>query len=328
LPFRLYSADLAFVGDINFTGFVGEKIAEHGYKWPFYYVREELRSADYTVGNLESPAGVGGAKFCDKKVYFKANPDTLDALLDAGFDMVSLANNHALDYGPDILRQTMEGLDRRGIKYIGLRNDSKSPYVPTIVHVKGLKLAFLGYCNACMTEFGPTPDHMGVNAGMSQTIKAQVRRLRREQKPDFIIALVHWGKEYHGVDANQRYTQKAFLDAGVDVIIGSHPHVLQLIEQDKHRFGNPLTAFSLGNFLFPMRWQISLSSVILHVSLTVDKFNEKHIKYEYTFIDLHDKRPSQTFPNGIKDIARMDYVLQKGYEYGGVRTWPVNELLQ
>lgn len=317
LLFTLYSylhaADIAFVGDINFTGKIGDAMATNGVKWAFKDVRDKLRAADYTVANLESPAGYGGAKYCDKLVYFKANPKYLDALTDAGIDMVSLANNHALDYGPDVLQQTREELQERDIKYIGIVDNNKKTNEPVIVEIKGLKVAFLGYCNACPTEFGPRSATAGVAVGLGEWIRSQVAKVKR-QNVDFIVAFPHWGSEYYGVDKNQRYTCRVMREAGVDVIIGAHPHVLQKVEV----IDKTLVAWSLGNFIFPMGWFISLDSAILTVHLEKGKVPT----WDYIPISLSSGRPEIVKSEGR--MNRIDYILNKGYEYENKRGWPEN----
>jgi poly-gamma-glutamate synthesis protein (capsule biosynthesis protein) len=287
---------------------------KNGSEWVFEGVREELSSADYTIANLESPAGIGGAKYCEKRVYFKANPKHLDALTYAGIDMVSLANNHALDYGPDILRQTMEELDKRKIKHIGIVPNRSQKNEATIVDIKGVKVAFLGYCNACPTEFGPRSQTAGVSVGLGQWIRKQVAETRAKGA-DFIVAMPHWGSEYFGVDKNQRYTANVMREAGVDVIVGAHPHVLQQVEfLDK-----TLVAWSLGNFLFPMRWQISLDSAILLVELE----KGKKPKFDTIPISLDTNRPIRQFGED-ESYARINYITKFGYQYNNERNWPNN----
>jgi poly-gamma-glutamate synthesis protein (capsule biosynthesis protein) len=314
------TATVAFVGDVNFTGRIGEKMAVSGTSWPFEKVKDILAKADYRVCNLESPVGVGGEKYCEKRVYFKANPQYLDALTDAGFNMVSLANNHALDYGPDILRQTREELDKRNIKYIGIRDNNKDHYVPRLVIINGLKIAFFGYCNACPTEFGPRSNTAGVNVGMKKMIREQVAKAKRDFSPDFIVAMPHWGTEYAGVDKNQGFTSIALLDAGVDIIVGAHPHVLQKSSSFAVEGGNRIVAYSLGNFLFPMRWNVSLDSAILFVEL-IKNGDKKHITASWTFVSLDSNRPVPIDPNSER-FKRDKYTIENGYDYPENRRWP------
>ena len=311
------TATIAFVGDVNFTGRIGEAMAVSGTTWPFEKVKDILAKADYRVCNLESPVGVGGEKYCEKRVYFKANPQYLDALTDAGFNMVSLANNHALDYGPDILRQTREELTKRNIKYIGIRDNNKDHYVPRLVIINGLKIAFFGYCNACPTEFGPRSNTAGVNVGMKKMIEDQIMLVKHYFNPDFIVAMPHWGTEYAGVDKNQEFTNRALVEAGVNIIVGAHPHVLQKSVQ----WADFFTAYSLGNFLFPMRWNVSLDSAILFVEL-IKNGDKKQITASWTFVSLDSNRPVPVVDPSSERFKRDKYTIENGYDYPEDRRWP------
>lgn len=303
---------IIFVGDVNFTGRIGEQMALSGTTWPFAGVKDVLKAADYRVCNLENPAGVGGAKYCDKRIYFKANPKYLDALNDAGFNLVTLANNHALDYGPDVIKQTMTELDRRGIKHMGILEDNTKKNEPVIVNIKGLKIAFLAYCNACPQEFGPQKNSPGVSVGLGDWIRRQVADVKK-QGVDYIIAMPHWGSEYYAVDKNQEYTGRVMREAGVDVVVGAHPHVLQKME----KIDSDLMLWSLGNFLFPMRWQISMDSVIVKVNLE----KGKKITYDILPISLTSNRPIVAAQNS-KTYKRVIYIADHGYQYNNIRTWP------
>jgi poly-gamma-glutamate synthesis protein (capsule biosynthesis protein) len=311
------TATISFVGDVNFTGRIGEQMAVSGTTWPFEKVKDILVKADYRVCNLESPAGIGGAKYCEKSVYFKANPQYLDALTDGGFNMVSLANNHALDYGPEVLSQTCQELDKRNIAYIGIRQNNKDPYIPKIVKINGLTVAFFGYCNACPNEFGPTSYTAGVNVGMKKIIREQIAKIKHDSNPDFIVAMPHWGTEYGHVDQNQMFTQRVMWNAGVDIVIGAHPHVLQKAEN----INGFCVAYSLGNFLFPMRWNVSLDSAILFVELTKNG-DKKQITTSWTFVSLDSNRPVRVIdPNGER-FKRDRYTIENGYDYPENRRWP------
>ena len=315
------TATIAFVGDINFTGRIAEAIDKHGTTWPFDKVKDVLAEADYRVGNLESPAGVGGTEFPDKRVLFRVNPQHLDALTYGGFNLVSLANNHALDYGPEVLDQTKSELTKRGILYTGVRENNIKSYEPTIVNIKGFKVAFLGYCNACPWGFAPTNKKPGVNVGLSKMIKAQVKKLISDHNPDFIVAMPHWGTEYGGVDKNQEFTNRALIESGVDVVIGAHPHVLQKVSHTILGNGEKsVTAYSLGNFIFPMRWKTSMDSGILMVTLTGNG-GDRDITTTFVPVSLDTNRPELVDP-GSDRFKRDQYIYKNGYDFTSKRHWP------
>lgn len=307
---------LSFVGDVNFTSHIADGIEKNGIKWPFEKVRDILRSSDFTVANLESPAGTGGEKYCKKLVYFRADPKYLDALNDAGIDLVSLANNHALDYGPDVLNQTMEELTKRHIQYMGIVKDSSHENEPVVVNINDLKIGFLAYCNACPNEFSPGKDRIGVSVGYSFAVIDQIKKLR--PLVDFIIVFPHWGSEYYGVDNNQWRLMDKIANAGADLIVGAHPHVLQKISTfimgpDK----NFVVAYSLGNFLFPMGWYIAHDSAILNIHLEKGKM----ITYDFVPVSLNTNRPVPARQD-TEQFKRIKYILERGYEFNENRHLP------
>ncbi len=308
---RAESVKMLFVGDINFTGRIAAAIDKNGIAWPFQGVKPVLEKFDFRVANLESPAGLGGAEYCPKRVYFKANPKHLDALANADFNLVSLANNHALDYGQKVLAQTQAELAQRDILSMGIVKNSSEDSQLVIQEIKGIKFGFLAYCNACPSEFAPGENTPGVAVGTVSRVTREIAALK--PRVDFVIVVPHWGDEYHGYNSNQSFLAKKMLEAGADVIVGSHPHVLQKIEQRK----GGVVAYSLGNFLFPMRWQTSMDSAMMFVKF--DKANHS-IEYSFLPVSLDSNRPIV-----VKDGSREDrdiFILNKGYEYrGGVRTW-------
>jgi poly-gamma-glutamate capsule biosynthesis protein CapA/YwtB (metallophosphatase superfamily) len=147
---------------------------------------------------------------------------------------------------------------------------------------------------------------------LGEWIRRQVKETRAKGA-DFIIAMPHWGSEYFGVDKNQQYTARVMREAGVDIIVGSHPHVLQEVKF----YNETLTAWSLGNFLFPMRWQISLDSAILMVDLEKGKMPE----YYTIPISLGTNRPIRQFGED-EGYERINYILKNGYQYNNQRRWP------
>ena len=309
LSINAFSANIAFIGDVNFTGRISDAIVKDGISWPFEKVAKELSGADFTVANLESPLGVGGYKYCPKRVYFKADPNYADALCLAGIDLVSLANNHALDYGPEVLEQTKQELTKRGILYAGIVENNSHINKPVIVEINKTKIGFLSFCNACPQEFAPTNVTMGVSVGYSKTMVTQIKQLK--PKVDFVVVMPHWGTEYAGPDINQKRQAQKAVDAGADLVIGHHPHVVQ----QAVKIGDSIVAYSLGNFLFPMRWETSMDSMILNVLLE----KGRSIQWNYLPVSLENNRPEILQPwlkgwNTEKE-ARISYIVHNEYQF-------------
>lgn len=302
---------LAFVGDINLGRKVGDLLKKQGDAWLLEGCKPVLDQADLAVANLECAVGVGGAEFTPKSVYLKADPKDLDALSYGGIQLVTLANNHILDYGPDVLAQTLKGLDERGIRHTGIAAAGRSQD-PVYMKVQGLTLAFLGFCSVCPGDFESTRKHAGVEVAMAKVMVPQVKRAKK--KADFVIVLLHWGQEYYGVNALQKRLAKALHEGGADLVIGSHPHVLQKVD----KLDKTLVAYSLGNFVFDMRYSACLNSCVLQVDLA------KHRKPRWKAIpmDLHSGRP-EPLEADARQAKIIQKVLKKGYEYNGVRKKPI-----
>jgi len=221
-------------------------------------VQEVLRSADLTVGNLECPLGTGG-KAAQKKFTFLAHPRSAAALAEAGFDVVTLANNHALDYGPGALRETLASLREHGILAVGAGENAEEAGRHRLL-VRGapaLRIAVLGFSNTLPTSFFAGSHRAGTNPARPEAVAASVASARGEA--DLVIVIFHWGQELSPSPSTvQRQLAAAAADAGADLVVGHHPHVLQGIEVRRHA----LIAYSLGNFLFPSRG-LSCQTVIL-----------------------------------------------------------------
>ena len=299
---------LAFVGDINLGRRVKDLLRRKGDPWVSEACKPILDGADLVVANLESPVGVGGKKYTRKSVYLKGKTQDLDALSYAGIGLVTLANNHVLDYGPEVMRQTVEGLDRRGILHTGLADAGEKSQEPVYVITQGVTLAFLGYCSVCPGKFEAEGKRPGVEVALSTVMIPEIKKARA--KADFVVVLVHWGKEYYGTNALQKKLAQALQQGGADLVIGAHPHVLQKVQ----KMGKTLVAYSLGNFLFDLKYDACLNSCIL----LVDLWKGKPLQWKAVPLDLSSGRPEPLAEQTAQAVL-IQKVLEKGYEYDGQR---------
>ncbi|HVZ81588.1 MAG TPA: CapA family protein [bacterium] len=303
---------LAFVGDINLGRHVTEWIDARGDAWLLEACKPWLDDSDLAVANLECAVGEGGAEYTKKSVYLKARPKDLDALSLGGIGLVTLANNHILDYGPEVLDQTIQGLDERGIQHTGITEAGQRQ--PTVyVKLQGTTVAFLGFCSVCPGAFEANGKRPGVEPAMASVMVPQVKRAKRQA--DFVVVLVHWGREYYGANALQKRLSKALAGAGADLVIGSHPHVLQGVE----RIDKTLVAYSLGNFLFDMKYPVCRNSCVLRVDLE----KGKEPKWKAFPMDLSHDRP-EPLAESLRQAKLIQRILKEGYEYHGVRSKPVS----
>ncbi|WDF49521.1 CapA family protein [Paenibacillus sp. KACC 21273] len=238
---------LNFGGDVMFSGKVGEKLAKAGYDYPYQYVKGSFTSDDLTVVNLETPVTDSNTTAADKTYAFKSSPQALPHMAQAGIDAVNLANNHILDQGITGLTDTITQLDQSGIAYVGAGKDSARAYQPVYFDRKGIKIALLGFSRVIPeTSWNAGKNQAGVATAYDATA-AQAAIREAKSKADLVVVVAHWGIERSDTLADhQSDLAHTFVDAGADLVIGGHPHVLQGLEHYKGKW----IAYSTGNFIF------------------------------------------------------------------------------
>lgn len=236
---------IAAAGDVCLTGkrFMKPPYAANAY--PFASSSALFRDADLALVNLECVLSTSTARM-DKKFTFEGSPAYARALANAGIDVVSLANNHAADFGRVSLLHTLRALDRAGVAHAGGGRDVRQAYAPSFLTVKGRRIAVLAATDVIPAGFAATERLPGVApARPLSRLASAVRAARRSS--DLVIVFVHWGVERTtSPNARQRAIAHALVNAGADVVLGSHPHVWQPVEVYRGRF----IAYSLGNFVF------------------------------------------------------------------------------
>ncbi|QEM69520.1 CapA family protein [Geobacter sp. FeAm09] len=250
------------VGDIMLAGRWTPLLKSRGYDHPFGGVAATLAGSDINLGNLESPIASSGREYTAKKFRFRAEPGVAAAVRKAGFNLVTLANNHSMDFGAAALTETMANLEAAGIAWIGAGENLAEARRAAIFTVKGKKIAFLGYSLTQPVEFFAARRHPGTAPGYEDIFVPDIAQARKEA--DYVIVSFHWGREGQGMPIPfQRSTAHKAIDAGADVIIGHHPHVLQGIE----RYGKGIIFYSLGNFTFASTSTTADRSVIIRLRL-------------------------------------------------------------
>jgi len=242
-------ATLIFTGDILLAGRVGAAIEKSGVAAPFAGVSGVLTKADLAIGNLECPLGTSG-KPESKQYTFRGRPGSAAALSAAGFDVVTLANNHTVDYGRPALLETLAALRQCHIRFVGAGEDGGAArrFIVARAGSPPLRVAILAFSNMQPTSFYAGTGRPGTNPALPARITADVAVARSQA--DLVVALFHWGAEFSQTPSNtQRFLAGVAADAGADLVVGHHPHVLQGLEKR----GNALIAYSLGNFVFPSR---------------------------------------------------------------------------
>jgi hypothetical protein len=246
-PLRVRPLVLAAVGDVTFGDGVLTAIQRHGARYPWLSVAPVLRSADLAVANLEGAVSTRGAPVPGKQYTFRGPPYALrPAAAYAGLDVLSLANNHTLDYGRTAFLDTLRHAHRFGLVTVGGGRDLATARRPAILTAGNLHVAFLGFSDVRPLGFDAGSGVPGATPAFPQYIAPDVRAARR--RADVVVVYFHWGVERSTVPSwRQRAFARLAFDSGASVVLGAHPHVLQPIA----RTGNRLVAWSLGNFVFP-----------------------------------------------------------------------------
>ncbi|OPZ83146.1 MAG: Capsule biosynthesis protein CapA [bacterium ADurb.Bin429] len=236
----------SLVGDIMLADRVGAVAKVKGTGYLLAGVKDILTNDDLTIGNLECAIATVGTP-AEKQYTFRADPAVLPGLRAGGVEAVSLANNHTLDYGRDALLQTLEHLTKSGIAAAGAGRSLTEASRPVLFDIKGRRVAFLAASRVLpSTSWYARTNTPGLAAAYDPA------RLLREVKgaratADVVIVYLHWGIEQALTpEAYQRKLARQCIDAGADLVVGSHPHVLQGFEYHKGK----LIAYSLGNFVF------------------------------------------------------------------------------
>jgi poly-gamma-glutamate synthesis protein (capsule biosynthesis protein) len=227
-------ATLSFVGDIMLDRGVYQKILSNSYFYPFYHIEQAFRGIDLVVGNLEGPIAYKKVNFERSSLRFCFDKDVIQTLQYAHFNALSLANNHTDNMGLNGISQTKEILQKGGIDFFGEPTNFKNS---RIIEKNGVVL-------------------VGFNATYPfnlDEVSEWIRDIKESHENSFVIMLMHFGEEYIGKSTySDRYLAHTLIDAGADLIIGSHPHVVKDIElyESKKRNIKTLIFYSLGNFVF------------------------------------------------------------------------------
>ncbi|MBZ4687243.1 MAG: hypothetical protein PWQ96_814 [Clostridia bacterium] len=305
------SVDFLAVGDIMLARKVGRLMDTNGINYPFSLISEKINRFDIAFGNLESPIAEGGKPLPEKGICFRAKPAAATALKNAGFDIVSLANNHAVDYDGEALLETISLLEKNNIKWVGAGKNITQALQPVIMDKNGVKLGFLAfsdmadifYSYSYRRIFRATDEQSGVAPMYEEIMTQEVEKLRK--KVDIIVVSLHWGREYmHKPEQEQRLLAKKLIDCGADLIVGHHPHVLQGIERYKHG----LIAYSLGNFVFDQRHEVTNQGLMLHVKfspLGIENFEVLPLLIENCQVKLAEEEVKETILNKTMELSNL-----------------------
>ncbi|HEA46821.1 MAG TPA: CapA family protein [bacterium] len=263
---------LVAVGDIMLAHRLKPFIEEYGPAYPYKYTAHIFKKTDISFANLESPLSTEGEPIPDKEYTFRAYPKVAEGLKEVGFDVLSLANNHILDYGEKALFETIEVLNSKMIFHIGAGRNIQEAREPVILKVKDRRFGFLAYSNTLPKEFWAKKDKAGTAYGKFSRVKKDVKELK--EKVDFLIVSFHWGNEEEiAPQEYQRNLAHLAIDQGADIVLGHHPHILSGIET----YRNGVIIYSLGNFAFGSYSEKAKESAIFRFYFAKDELKRLEI---------------------------------------------------
>jgi poly-gamma-glutamate capsule biosynthesis protein CapA/YwtB (metallophosphatase superfamily) len=262
------------VGDIMLGRNVGKRLQSSigGYKYAFESISELMKKGDIVFANLESPmtSNTHGLSK-EKKIVLKSSPEAIDAINSAGFNLLSLSNNHMLDYYDTGLFDTMKLLDENGIAHSGAGKNMEEARKPAVIERNGLRIGLLSYSDMAQYIYSGSPsisfaageDKAGVAPREYDAIKEDIARIR--SNVDILAVSLHWGvEESFTVTPAQIDFAHKLLDDGADIILGHHPHQFQGMEIYK---GKPIF-YSMGNFMFDQNDPENMEAFILDMEYT------------------------------------------------------------
>jgi hypothetical protein len=262
-PARGQTVTVALTGDVHAERQIARTLAAGGN--PFDAVVPIFLRADLTVVNLETAVGVAGDDERAEKAYtFLAPPSLWGALASAGVDVVSLANNHSLDFGVDLLAPMIADATRHGLRHVGAGADADEAYAPAIFEIGGRRIAVLGLTRVIpRVSWAAGSTRPGLASAYDDRVAVNAVTRAAEQA-DHVVVTIHWGQEGSDcIDEHQKRLGDRLVAAGADVVAGHHPHVLQGIVP----VGPSLIAYSLGNFVWYSQGPVSRLTGVLLVTL-------------------------------------------------------------
>lgn len=272
---------LGFVGDMMFDRGVKTSVIKN-FNGDYAEIFDEagaLKKPDIMFGNLEGPVSDKGRNV-GSKYSFRFDPIIPNVIKNAGFDIVSFANNHVGDWSDVAFLDTLGRLKEANLLFTGAGETYDEAKTPVIIEKGGVKIAFLGLSDVGPDWMKATADKPGILLASDPNLGEIVKNAKASA--DYLVVSVHWGDEYKPHNARQEFLAHNLIDAGADIVAGHHPHVAQDVEA----YGKGLIIYSLGNFVFDQYFsEETMQGMFAEVTLGPDGIVDHH---ETTF-KLNDK---------------------------------------
>lgn len=290
-----------FVGDIMMGRNVEKVTKLHGSESVFKHVKPYFDVSDYITGNFENPAtNKKDYKPADKNIHLQTNLESVETLKKMNFNVLNFANNHAMDYGQNGLDDTLNKFTEENLGLVGAgKNLDDAKQHVSYQNVNGETIATLGFTDTYTKNFTAKKDRGGVLPLSPKIFIPMIAEASK--KADLVIVHVHWGQEYDNEpNDRQKDLAKAIADAGADIIIGAHPHVLEPIEVYK----GTVIFYSLGNFVFDQGWSRTRDSALVQYHL----MNDGKGRFEVTPLNIREATPS---PLGKSDFMKREAIFRQ-----------------
>lgn len=284
-----------------------------GPSYPFEATEALIKGSDVAIANLESPLTKAKVPFMEKEFILKARTSGGKGLKDAGFDVMTLANNHMMDYGAEGLDETLKTLSSVHMAHCGAGKNLKESRRPAMVEVNGVKIAVLSYSRTYPLEFYASGKRAGTAPAYESYVEEDIRAAAKVS--DIVVVAFHWGGE-RVAEPRQYQTDLARLaiDSGAKLVIGHHPHIMQGVETYK----GGLILYSLGNFVFGF-YGVDTVEGLLAKAVFEDDGGTWDVKYaDLVPIDVNNRKvffkprafEGQEFREAINKVIE----LSKGFE--------------
>jgi len=308
---------IAAVGDIlMWANQINSAKVPGKYVYNFYPMFKDvapyLRNADLTIGNLETTLSGREAVYQQKNAdtgypMFNCPDELAPALKNAGFDVLTTANNHCLDRGATGLKRTLNVLDKHQIAHTGTFRTYKESTSFLIKQIKGIKVGILSYTYG--TNYIPTPTNESwiVNRINQRKILADIKKLKPQV--DLVIVSLHFGREFHRYPSDtQKSLVQLLLNNGVDIILGAHPHVIQPMIFYKNKFA----IYSLGNFISKQMWNNIHTESGMILKIVVKKKKNGTVKINsVNFIPTWSQQKFLTKGKSLFRVIPIDKFIKK-----------------
>lgn len=304
---------MIFTGDVMFDRGVADVISSN--QNVFGDLKELFLQSDVVVINMESPFTDSNNNY-KKSIPLKANPDYAHILKDNNVNVVSLANNHIMDYGPSGLQDTLSVLDNYNIKHIGAGENLEKAIQPAYFNVDNKRIAIINFFDKTTFQgFGEnellqaTDNSSGSAPADWNVVKKAIDKAKNQS--DIVVVTFHYGNEYSFTPNNyQTELSRKCIDEGADLVIGHHPHVTQSIESYKGK----LIFYSLGNCVFDQSNPITKDSMVVQLQIINGSgmVNVIPIHITNSIPKFMNNKTSNTFLENIKSISDVNMTIEEG----------------